>query len=271
MRWFRLAVLVLLASGCSRPHDEGPALTLATTTSTQDTGLLDVLAPMFEKDTGTQVKVVAVGSGQALELGRRGDADVLLTHAPDAEQRFMAEGYGEQRTPVMHNDFVLVGPQADPAGVAGETSIAESFRRIAQEEALFISRGDESGTHTKELQIWHLAEIQPQGQWYLQAGASMAAVLRMASEKAAYTLSDRGTFAAQRSGLELVVLSQGDPKLRNPYAVIVVSRQKHPHVRHEAARRFAEFLVSPQVQQTISQFGVEEFGEPLFFIEGQTD
>ena len=269
MKWLQLVGISLLIVGCSKPQDEERTLTLATTTSTQDSGLLDVLVPTFEKDTGIKVKVVAVGSGQALELGRRGDADVLLTHAPDAEQQFVAEGYAEQRTPVMHNDFVLVGPKGDPAGVSGERVIVEVFRQISRTESPFVSRGDESGTHIKEKQVWERADTQAKGEWYIRAGAGMAAALRMASEKGAYTLSDRSTFLAQRNGLQLEVLSQADPLLRNPYAVIVVSSHKHPHVRHEAAHRFAEFLVLPKTQKTISEFGVEKYGEPLFLGGGE--
>jgi len=260
----RYIALVALLTGCSAAQQEA-TLTLATTTSTRDSGLLDVLVPMFEKETGIKVKVVAVGSGQALELGRRGDADVLLTHAPNAEEQFMAEGHGEQRRGVMYNDFVLVGPETDPAGVKDQTSITEAFRRIARRESPFVSRGDESGTHMKEKKVWKEAGIEPQGKWCIQAGTGMAEVLRMASEKGAYTLADRGTFLAQREGLDLVVLSEGDTLLRNPYAVIVVSSEKLPGINAQAARRFSEFLVSPKTQRVIGEFGVEQFGQPLFF------
>ena len=265
MKWIRLAVVVLVLAGCEQAHDEAKTLTLATTTSTRDSGLLDLLVPMFEKETGIEVKVVAVGSGQALELGRRGDADVLLTHAPDAEEQFMAEGHAEQRRGVMHNDFVLVGPQTDPAQIKDQTPITEAFRRIASSSSPFISRGDESGTHMKEKKIWREAEIEPQGDWYVRAGAGMAEALRIASEKRAYTLADRGTFLSQRDRLDLTIHFEGDPLLRNPYAVIVVSSKKHPGVNHQAASRFSEFLLSPKVQRIISEFGVERFGQPLFF------
>ncbi|MHB8899773.1 MAG: ABC transporter substrate-binding protein [Thermoguttaceae bacterium] len=265
MNWIRLTVIALLVAGCSQSPKTSKTLTLATTTSTRDSGLLDVLVPMFETETGIEVKVVAVGSGQALELGRRGDADVLLTHAPDAEEQFMYEGHGDQRLPVMHNDFVLVGPQTDPADVAAQTAITEAFRRIAQNESPFISRGDESGTHMKEKMIWLNGQIDPQGEWYVRAGASMAEALRMASEKRAYTLSDRGTFLAQRERLDLTILFKGEPLLHNPYTVIIVSSEEHPHVNHQAASRFSEFLLSPKVQTVIGEFGVERFGEPLYF------
>ena len=265
MQWIPFAAVVFAIAGCEPAHDQTQTLTLATTTSTRDSGLLKVLVPMFEKETGIEVKVVAVGSGQALELGRRGDADVLLAHAPDAEKQFMAEGYGEQRRGVMHNDFVLVGPQTDPAGIKNQSSITKAFQRIARSKSPFISRGDESGTHMKEKKIWKEASLDPAGKWYVRAGAGMAQALRIASEKRAYTLADRGTFLSQRDRLDLTIHSQGDPLLRNPYAVIVVSSAKHPGLNHQAASRFSEFLLSPKVQRIIAKFGVERFGQPLFF------
>lgn len=241
------------------------SVTLATTTSTRDSGLLDVLLPQFEKQTGLHVKVVAVGSGQALELGRRGDADVLLTHAPEAEREFLQQGYGELRRALMYNDFVLVGPVSDPAQIKGQKAIGAALQRIAQTRSPFVSRGDESGTHQKERALWKPAAVAPAGDWYISAGSGMAAVLRMANEQQAYTLSDRGTFLAQRQKLDLVIVSQGDPLLRNPYAVLLVSAAKHPHVQRAAARKLLDFLVSPAAQKTIAEFGVKEFGMPLFF------
>lgn len=257
--------LVPFLSGCNRSPEPTGALTLATTTSTQDSGLLDVLVPLFRRQTGIEVKVVAVGSGQALELGRRGDADVILAHSPEAEGRFMAEGHGESRRAVMHNDFVLVGPPHDPAGLKGETSITAALEKVAPSRSPFVSRGDDSGTHQKELQVWRAAGIEPGSDWYVRAGAGMAQVLRMADQKRAYTLSDRATYLAQRGGLDLSLIVEGDPLLRNPYHVIVVSPEKHPGVRVEAARRFAGFLLSPTGQGAISRFGVDRHGEPLFF------
>jgi tungstate transport system substrate-binding protein len=264
MNSIRLALMVLLVAGCA-PPERSKILTLATTTSTRDSGLLDVLVPMFETETGIEVKVVAVGSGQALELGRRGDADVLLTHAPDAEQQFMDAGHGDQRYPIMHNDFVLVGAQTDRANVAGQSAITEAFRRITQSESPFISRGDDSGTHMKEKIIWNNGKIDPRGEWYIRAGAGMAAVLRMASEKRAYTLTDRGTYLAQRAGLDLTILCESDPLLNNPYAVIVVSAAKHPGGNHQGANRFAQFLLAPKVQGVIGEFGARRYGQPLFY------
>jgi tungstate transport system substrate-binding protein len=240
-------------------------VTLATTTSTQDSGLLDVLVPLFHEQTGTEVKVVAVGTGQALELARRGDADVLLVHDPEAERLFMDQSWGVGRRPVMYNDFVLVGPSADPAGIKGAPSVAASFAGIARAGAPFVSRGDESGTHAKERTVWQKSGVEPQGPWYIKAGAGMGQVLRMASEKRAYTLSDRGTFLAQRRGLDLDILYEGDPLLKNQYSVILVNPEKHPHVRSVAARRFADFLLTPATQKVIADFGRDRYGQPLFF------
>jgi tungstate transport system substrate-binding protein len=268
-RWcvWAVAAAAGLASGCSaRPT---PTFTLATTTSTRDSGLLDALLPLFRSRTGTEVRVLAVGTGQALELGRRGDADVLLVHDPAGEQRFMDQGFGLLWRQVMYNDFVLVGPPTDPAGVGGQGSVTEAFVRVARAEAAFVSRGDESGTHRKEQEVWRQASIQPQGGWYLRAGAGMAEVLRMAGEKRAYTLTDRGTFLALGKAPGLVVLSQGDPLLRNQYSVIVVSPDKHPHIRREAAQQFADFLVSPEARKAIADFGKDRFGESLFFPDGE--
>ena len=263
-RWGVLA-LFLLSLGCSRSAEQPRSLRLATTTSTQDSGLLDLLVPMFEKQIGIKVKVIAVGSGQALELGRRGDADVLLTHSPDAEKAFVLEGHGEERRLVMHNDFVLVGPETDPAGIKGKTAIVDAFRQISDSHSPFVSRGDESGTHMKERKLWKAVQIDPAGEWYVQAGTGMAEVLRIADEKKAYTLADRGTYLAQRDRLSLAVIAEGDTLLKNPYSVIVISSEKHPQVEHAAARQFAEFILSPDVQRTIGEFGVKQFGQALFF------
>jgi tungstate transport system substrate-binding protein len=260
-----LLVALVGVAGCAGRRVEQKTITLATTTSTQDSGLLDVLLPLFEEKTGTEVKAVAVGTGQALELGRRGDADVLLVHDPDGEKKFMSEGHGALRREVFHNDFILVGPPTDPAGVKGQKSIAEAFARIAARGAAFVSRGDESGTHVKEKAIWRRAGVEPRGAWYIRAGAGMGQVLRLASEKRACALADRGTFLALNKGLDLVVLCEGDPRLRNPYSVIVVSRDRHPHVRDQAARRFADFLSSAEGRRAVGEFGKDRFGQPLFF------
>jgi tungstate transport system substrate-binding protein len=264
---FRVVLVFVFACvlGCTRGTTEPKTITLATTTSTQDSGLLDQLLPHFRQQTGIEVKVVAVGSGQALELGRRGDADVLLTHAPAAEEKFVAEGYAAERRPVMHNDFVLAGPKDDPASIQGKNSAAEAFQQIAKAPSLFVSRADESGTHQKEREVWTKAGVDPKGSWYIRAGTGMTQALRMASEKQAYVVTDRATFLALRKELDLVVLVEDDDVLLNRYAVIVVSPKKHPHVRHEEAQRFAEFLLSSEGQQKIDAFGKEKYGEPLFF------
>jgi tungstate transport system substrate-binding protein len=271
-----LSALLGCSSSPNRPDraagkTEKPALAetivLATTTSTRDTGLLDVLLPAFKAKTGIEVKAVAVGSGQALELGRRGDADVLLTHSPAAEEKFMAEGYGQSRRPLMYNDFVIVGPASDPAKLQGAASAKEVFARLAQTKSPFVSRGDQSGTHVKELQLWDAAKIKPEGPWYVQAGTGMGEALRMANEKKAYTLCDRATFLSQQKSLELKVAYEGDPALKNHYSVIVVSPEKNPKVRRDAAVKFAEFLLSPEGGKMLSQYGVSKFGQQLFFLE----
>ena len=265
--WLFILLVLLAEAGCAGSTRPDESLLLATTTSTQDSGLLDVLVPLFEKQSGVKVKVVAVGTGQALQLGQRGDADVLLVHDPAAEEKFMAGGHGVLHKEVMHNDFVLVGPKDDPAKVKGEKSVAEAFARIAQRPSPFVSRGDESGTQQKERQVWMKAKVEPHGEWYIRAGAGMGQVLRMAGEKRAYTLSDRATYLAQRKGTDLDILLEGDPLLLNRYSVIVVSPDKHPHVREQAARQFADFLLSDEAQKVIADFGKKEFGEPLFFPE----
>lgn len=264
---FLIPFLAAVIAGCSAATPDVASVTLATTTSTRDSGLLDVLVPLFEQQSGLDVKVVAVGSGQAVELGRRGDADVLLTHAPDLESQFVNDGYGLARLPVMHNDFVLVGPPADPAQIHTEVTVTAAFAKLAGGGALFVSRGDKSGTALKEESIWKQLDVQPEGEWYLRIGSGMAETLRMASEKQAYTLSDRGTFLALRDTLELEVLSEGDPRLQNPYAVIVVNPARHPHVNAGGAQQFADFLLAPQTQAVIEGFVDDQSGETLFVPE----
>ena len=245
--------------------DEGERLTLATTTSTRDSGLLDVLLPLFEEEYGVTVDVVAVGTGQALKLGEDGNADVLLVHARALEDAFMEAGHGVRREDVMYNDFVIVGPESDPAGIAGGSDATAAFTQIAEAEAPFVSRGDESGTHTKEKSIWAAAAIEPSGDWYISAGQGMGAVLTMADEQQAYTLSDRATYLARTlEGTDLVIAVEGDPILFNPYGVIAVNPAKNAAIKGDLANQFIDWLVSLPAQQAISQFGVEEFGAPLF-------
>jgi tungstate transport system substrate-binding protein len=244
-------------------------LILASTTSTQDSGLLDVLIPAFEEATGYEVTLVSGGSGQALENGRRGDVDVLLTHSPDAEQEFVDEGYGIERAPVMHNDFVLVGPRDDPASAGDAGAIDDALRAIAVSESRFISRGDDSGTHVAELRLWSGAGIEPAGNgWYEESGQGQGATLQIASQKGAYALTDRGTFIALRDQLELEIVAEGDERLANYYHVIVVNPMKHADVNVEGARAWAAFVTGAEGQEIIRTFGVEEYGEALFVPDG---
>jgi tungstate transport system substrate-binding protein len=239
---------------------------LATTTSTQDTGLLDVLLPIFEKKTGYFVKTIAVGSGQAMTMGQKGEADVLLVHSPDAEKKFMTEGYGINRRLVMHNDFIIVGPRNDPAHINRSRNAAEAFKKIAAGNALFISRGDNSGTHSAEKKIWGAAGIKQEGQkWYQQTGLGMGQTLSVAAEKKAYTLADRGTYLALKKNLGLDILVEGDAILLNIYHVIEVNPAKWPKVNGAGARAFADFMVSKDTQAIIKTFGIQKYGLPLFF------
>ncbi|MGI9228749.1 MAG: substrate-binding domain-containing protein, partial [Gammaproteobacteria bacterium] len=217
-------------------------LRLATTTSTDNSGLLAVLHPPFEQATGIRVNVIAVGTGRALKLGENGDVDVLLVHAPAAEKEFVATGFGVGRLPVMHNDFVLAGPENDPVAVRDTASIGQALQAIADGGADFISRGDDSGTHKKEQSLWRAAAIQPAGDWYLSVGQGMGAVLRIADNKQAYTLVDRGTWLAYRDKVSLVILSEGGVELFNPYHVIMVNPQRHKHVQPDLAQQYIQFI-----------------------------
>jgi len=241
-------------------------LILATTTSTQDTGLLDVLNPMFEKKTGYFVKTIAVGSGQAMAMGAKGEADVLLVHSPAAEKKFMEDGNGVNRKLVMHNDFIIVGPPADPAGIKGMKNAADAVKQIAAKNALFLSRGDNSGTHAKEKDLWKKAEVNPEGQkFYQQTGLGMGQTLNVASEKKGYTLTDRGTYLSLKKNLGLDILVEGDKALLNIYHVIDVNPAKFPKVNAEGAKAYADFMVSKETQDFIAKFGVDKYGSPLFF------
>ena len=237
---------------------------LATTTSTQDSGLLDELVPLFAERTGYALKPIAVGSGAALELGERGEADVVLAHSPRAEQEFVVGGFGGERRTVMYNDFVIVGPADDPAGIAGEAAAIEAMQAIAAAEAPFVSRGDESGTHALERRLWEEAGIGPGGGWYTESGTGMGDTLNIANERAAYTLSDRGTFLSLRDRLDLNVLVEADPLLVNVYHVITVNPANGPAVNVEGGRAFLEFLLDPATQEVIGAFGGERFGESPF-------
>ena len=262
-----LVVFVALgafASGeAEQPLSEEPQrLRLATTTSTENSGLLAELLPPFEEQHNVTVDVVAVGTGAALELGRNGDVDLVMVHAPGLEREFVNEGYGVERVGFMYNDFVILGPEDDPAGIAGMESVTEAMQRIAQEEATFISRGDNSGTHTKEKTIWAEAGVDPSGSWYREAGQGMGAVITMTNEQQAYTLADRGTYLAYRADIGLDVLVAGDPLLFNPYAVIAVNPEEHPHVKRDLAQELIDFVTSEEGQEIIGDYRVE--GEQLF-------
>jgi tungstate transport system substrate-binding protein len=265
-----LLIAVLPFAACGDDDEEGGgsessdrAVILATTTSTQDSGLLDVLVPAFERESGRQVKTVAVGSGEAIELGSRGEADVLLVHSPDDEEALMETGKAGERLLVMHNDFVIVGPPDDPAGIGGTSSMA-ALERIGQEEAPFMSRGDDSGTHSLELKLWDEAGMKPAGSWYQETGQGMGATLRIADQKRAYTVTDRGTYLSTEDSTELDVQVEGEPRLLNIYHVIDIDSSAGPRVNAAGGRAFAEWIVAQPAQRMIGAFGREEFGRPLF-------
>lgn len=260
--------LVAAITGCGEEEtkpEERTELILATTTSTQDSGLLDEWVPMFEEENPYVVKVIAVGSGAAMEMGRNGECDVMLVHSPAAEEELVEEGYAVDRNAVMHNNFIIVGPASNPANIADDMEAKDAFAAISTSQSKFISRADESGTHTKELNVWKAAGISPEGAWYVESGKGMGDTLRIASEEGAYTLSDRGTYLSMKDELELEILSEGDPILFNNYHVMNVNPEKWPDVNHEGAKAFNQFCVSPQAQEFLDEFGVEEYGQPLFY------
>ena len=252
------------AAVSASPSPARPELLLSTTTSTQDSGLLDVLIPDFEKKTGYKVKTSAVGTGAALAIGARGDADVVLVHAASLEKVFMDAGNGERRIFVMHNDFIIVGPPSDPAKIKGKGSL-DALKAIAAAQATFISRGDNSGTDVLEKALWKQAAITPAKPWYVESGTGMGQTLQVASEKTGYVITDRGTYLSQKSHLTLDILSEGDPPLLNYYHVITVNPKKFPKINSAGANAFANYLVSPDTQKIIGGFGVDKFGAPLFF------
>ena len=271
-------MLVVLLTGCGggtkpaetpkeTPKPAKADVILATTTSTQDSGLLDVLIPDFEKKTGYKIKTIAVGSGQAIAMGEKGEADVLLTHAPDAEKKIVAGGAAINRRMVMHNDFIIVGPSTDPAKIKGRKAL-EAFASIEQAKSFFVSRGDNSGTHQLEKKLWSQSSIKPGGAWYQEAGAGMGQTLNIANEKKGYTVTDRATYLAQKKNLSLDILVEGDPKLLNIYHVMEVNPEKYGKVNKEGAKAFADFLLSAEGQGMIAAFGKEKYGQPLFFSDG---
>jgi len=261
-----VVVSFLILSSLVYVQAQPKTIILATTTSTQDSGLLDVLLPIFEKKTGYFVKTIAVGSGQAMAMGQKGEADVLLVHSPAAEKKFVAEGYGINRRLIMHNDYIIVGPPGDLAKIKGVKPTSEAFKKIASEKALFMSRGDNSGTHSKEREIWKAAGINPEGEkWYQQTGLGMGQTLNVAAEKKGYTLADRGTYLALKKNLGLDILVEGDAILLNIYHVIEVNPAKWSKVNAAGGKAFADFMVSKETQDIIKIFGVDKFGSPLFF------
>jgi tungstate transport system substrate-binding protein len=263
MRRAFLAAAVALAV-MPLPARAAPAVILATTTSTQDTGLLDVLVPAFERSSGRAVKTIAVGTGAALAMGERGDADVLLVHAPAAEEAYMAKGRGLSRALVMHNAFIVVGPPDDPAHVKGAPTAQDAFAAVARAHATFVSRGDDSGTNIKELALWKAAGVAPEGAWYVKTGSGMADTLRVASQKKAYALTDDGTYLSQRATLDLAPVVEDAKDLRNVYHVIVVKPIEGRVSNRAGAEAFAAFVTSGEGQRSIAAFGRERFGRPLF-------
>lgn len=264
---FTVLVLVLTACGQNNPAaPSNPTLILATTTSTQDSGLLDVLVPMFEEQTGYTVQTVAVGTGAALKMAEEGNADVLLVHAPAAEKTLMDAGWGKDRMLIMHNDFVIVGPADDPAAIKGTSTAVEAFQKIADAGANFITRGDDSGTNKMEISLWGKTTADPNGQaWYIDSGQGMGATLTIASEKQAYTLTDRATYLANKENLDLEILVEGDAALLNVYHVMTVNPDKWPKSNYDGAIAFAKFMTDSSTQVVIGKFGVDKFGQPLFF------
>lgn len=258
---FALFALVLFFS---LPAPAQQEIIFATTTSVQDTGLLDVIVPIFEKESGHRVKAVAVGTGQALALAGRGEADVVLAHAPDTEKKYIADGTLVNRRLVMHNTFLLAGPAADPAKIKGITKAVDALKKIAGAKATFVSRGDDSGTHKLEKKLWEQASLKPAGEWYLEAGQGMGRTLSIAGEKQAYLISDRATYLAFQQTTGLAVLLDGDPAFLNVYHVLEVNPEKFPKVNAKGGKAFADFLLSAAVQDMLKTFGKDKFGEALF-------
>ena len=273
-----ILILALVLTGCgggqkpaeSPKEPPKPAkvdVILATTTSTQDSGLLDALIPVFEKKTGYKIKTIAVGSGQAIAMGEKGEADVLLTHAPDAEKKVVATGAVINRRMVMHNDFIIVGPASDEAKIKGKKA-QEALTAIAASNSIFVSRGDNSGTHQLEKKLWSQSNLKPSGAWYQEAGTGMGQTLNIANEKKGYTVTDRATYLAQKKSLALDILVEGDPKLLNIYHVMEVNAEKYTKLNKEGAKAFADFLLTTEGQGIIAAFGKDKYGQPLFFADG---
>jgi len=259
-------VAAALFAGCQKTAPQN-IVRLATTTSVQDTGLLDVVSEAFQKDGTYKLQAIAVGSGQAMQLGKTGEADILWVHSPDDEAQFVAEGYGTDRTTFLHNDFVLLGPASDPAKVKGTKKVADAFKKIAANGATFISRADKSGTHKKELKLWDAAKVKPGKEFYVESGQGMAATLSMASEKNAYTLADRSTYLSMKKNIALEIVSEGDSALVNRYSLILVNPAKFSKVNAAGARAFFDFTLSKPAKEMIEKFGQDKYGIQLFFYD----
>jgi len=267
-----LVALVLAAGSAGLASAQSRTLILSTTTSTQDSGLLDVLVPMFERQTGYTVKTVSVGTGQTLALAARGEADVVLVHAPALEKKYVAEGKLHDRRLVMYNDFVVVGPDNDPAKIAGEKNAVAALKRVAETGSRFVSRGDRSGTHLLELALWKQAGVAPGAPWYIESGQGMGATLGLADDRRAYTISDRATLLAFSKRVALKVMVEGDRPLLNIYSVMEVNPANGPRVNTAAGQAFADFLLAPETQRVIARFGVDKYHQPLFVpIAGKKD
>jgi tungstate transport system substrate-binding protein len=261
-RLFSSCLIVLLFSFSLQLFAEVERLKMATTTSTDNSGLLAVLNPPFEKKYGVKLDIISVGTGKAIRLGKNGDVDLILVHAPGAEKKFVNEGFGIERKPVMHNDFVIVGSTDDPANLKSAENINQAMTRLVEEKHIFVSRGDDSGTHKKEKSLWKMVGDQPSGSWYLSVGQGMGIVLRIADDKEAYTLTDRGTYLAYKDKMKLEVVYEKDKSLYNPYHIIIVNPDKHQHTKIDLARKYSDFIRSEEGQNLIRNFKVN--GQVLF-------
>ena len=273
--WTGLLVGLVLALEVSSLPFLGQAakreLRLATTTSTENSGLLDVLLPPFEEGYGVKVKVIAVGTGAAIRIAKDGNADIILVHARNLEDEFIAQGYGTKRYQVMHNDFVIVGPAEDVAKIESEKDVLRTLKTISTSKAGFVSRGDNSGTHIKETSLWEISGVKPEESWYIESGSGMASTLRIANEKSTYTLSDRATYLYHQKELDLAILCERDKRLLNSYSLIPVYPERYPWVKYDLAMKLVKYITGKEGQEIIGQYGVAEFGEPLFIPDAQED
>ena len=270
--WLLLIALLTCPAGAALAQSQSNVVIVSTTTSTQDSGLLDVLVPMFEKKTGLTVKAISVGTGQALALAARGEADVTLAHAPGVEKKYVEEGKMSNRRLVMYNDFVLIGPADDPAKIKGLPKAVDALKRIAESQSRFVSRGDKSGTHVLEQGLWKQADVEPKGTWYIESGQGMGQTLGIANDRRAYTLTDRGTYLAFQKRVDLPILVEKDRPLLNIYSVMEVNPANGPRVNVAGGKAFAEFMLAPETQAVIKAFGVDKYGQPLFVpVAGKKD